>query len=224
MGSISVRYEPTGILFDPHNGYIYVANKETISVIDPAKNSVVVNVKVGGRPASLAFDPANNLIYIARNRDPSVIAISDATNSVEGSFRVGYSTGVAFDPSNGFLYITRTVGKVVVWNPTTSQLVKEINNRGIPLGILYDPQNQLIYVSGIRGRLDTKGFVDVIDGTTNSYVDEINLGCKAFPLALDTPTQELIAPCTDVGVVHILSTYLTPPMATSLLRPRTTQL
>ena len=57
---------PFGVLYDPANQQIYVANysSRTVSVIDPSTNSVVSTVSAGNGPWNLAYDNANNDVYV----------------------------------------------------------------------------------------------------------------------------------------------------------------
>ena len=52
IATIPVGSSPAGIAFNPDNGFLYVANLDsnTVSVIDPATNTVVVTIPVGSGP------------------------------------------------------------------------------------------------------------------------------------------------------------------------------
>jgi YVTN family beta-propeller protein len=71
--TITVGTGPYGDLFDPDNGYIYVANvfSNSVSVIDGSTNTVIATVnvqpnQVGQSARELAFDSNNDYIYVAR--------------------------------------------------------------------------------------------------------------------------------------------------------------
>jgi len=61
-----VGNNPFGVLYDPGNQRIYVANyaSRTVSVINSSTNSVVSTVAAGNGPWNLAYDNANNDVYV----------------------------------------------------------------------------------------------------------------------------------------------------------------
>jgi YVTN family beta-propeller protein len=70
--TITVGTGPYGDLFDPDNGYIYVANvanvtSNSVSVIDGSTNTMIASVqeKPNQYPRELAFDSKNGYIYVA---------------------------------------------------------------------------------------------------------------------------------------------------------------
>ncbi|MGC8614923.1 MAG: PKD domain-containing protein [Thermoprotei archaeon] len=66
IANITVGSGPEHMVYDPSNGYIYVANtmSDSVSVIDPASNSVIKNIDVGRLPLYLLYDPSNGYIYV----------------------------------------------------------------------------------------------------------------------------------------------------------------
>ena len=102
---------PVDIVFNPDNGLLYVANfgSGTVSVIDPATNTVVgTPIPVGLFPVGIAFNPDNGFMYVTNQGDGTVSVINPATNTVVGTpISVGNSPNdIAFNPDNGLLYGT----------------------------------------------------------------------------------------------------------------------
>jgi len=64
-----IKSIPLFMVYDPVNGYIYVANlfSVPVSVIDPATNSVVDDVTVEAMLMRLLYDPANLYVYVVHS-------------------------------------------------------------------------------------------------------------------------------------------------------------
>lgn len=84
--TITVGTGPYGDLFDPANGYIYVANmfSNSVSVIDGSTNTVIATVnvqpnQVGQSARGLAFDSNNGYIYVADIYSNTVSVIDGKT-------------------------------------------------------------------------------------------------------------------------------------------------
>jgi len=142
---------PTGIAYDPSNGYIYVANFDsgTVSVINGANNSVIANINVGYEPMGIAYDPSNGYIYVANEGSNDVSVINGANNSVIANINVGGApTGIAYDPSNGYIYVANSgTNTVSVINGANNSVIANINVGYEPSGVAYDPSNGYIYVT-----------------------------------------------------------------------------
>lgn len=65
--TVSVDYGPYTFAYAPSNGYLYVTNQNsgTVSVINPAGNTVVgSSITVGSYPYGIVYGPDSN-IYVA---------------------------------------------------------------------------------------------------------------------------------------------------------------
>src|SRR5215831_2190040 len=86
--TITVGTGPYGDLFDPANGYIYIANvfSNSVSVIDGSTNTVIATITVpsnqlGQTPRQLAFNSHNDDIYSADIYSNTVSVIDGKTNT-----------------------------------------------------------------------------------------------------------------------------------------------
>jgi YVTN family beta-propeller protein len=79
---IPVGRVPTGIVYDPHNNNIYVANSNSnsISVINGYTKKVIETISVGKFPIALTYDRNNNFIYVIC-RDSNDVYIIDGNNN-----------------------------------------------------------------------------------------------------------------------------------------------
>jgi len=83
IANITVGKGPTGIAYNPSNGYIYVANSfsGTVSVIDGATNKVIANITVGVGPRGIAYNPSNGYIYVTNSGSGTVSVISKSAST-----------------------------------------------------------------------------------------------------------------------------------------------
>jgi len=189
IANITVGAWPTGVAYDPSNGYIYVANyfSDTVSVINGATNTVIANITVGIGPWGIAYDPSNGYIYVADTGSDTVSVINGATNTVIANITVGIGPAeVAYDPSNGYIYVTNFGSDTVSIISTSTQvtntppppssslavLVYNVLGRpattvpGVVLGVLYN----------------SSGFKEVVYMNSSGYLNFNNIPPGTYTL------------------------------------------
>ena len=76
---------PSAIAFNLYNGFMYVTGQliNTVSVIDPATNTVVATIPlpVGSIPFGIAFNHDNGLLYVTNQGDNTVSEIAPLTTT-----------------------------------------------------------------------------------------------------------------------------------------------
>ena len=152
--TIGVGSGPEDMLYDPTNGYIYVANtmSNTISVINPVTNSVVGNVTVGAMPMRLLYDPTNGYIYVANS-------FSGSISVIEASPYKTYT--VSFDQSG--------LPPGTTWSVSLANVMKTSNSNRLefqvlngsyqwsvssPYGYVVNPQSGTLDVRGDNQSVD----------------------------------------------------------------------
>jgi YVTN family beta-propeller protein len=192
---------PYGITLNPDNDLMYVSNygqfntTGTVSVINGTTNTIVANIPVGKNPQAIVYNPANGLVYAANTLSNTLSIINGTSNSLVGSIIVEAfpgknPTGITINPINNTIYVTNMGSNTVsVINGTTNVVVKNITLATVeqevgvgaggtsffsPAGIAYNSDNGNLYVTN-RGS-DT---ISVINGTTNTLVDEISVNSVA---------------------------------------------
>jgi len=145
--TITVGTGPYGDLFDPDNGYIYVANannpEPSVSVIDGSTNTVIATINDQMGPRELAFDSNNGYIYVA-DVGCCVSAIDGRTNKLVTSIPTGGSfvDGVAYDSLNNNIYaVNAGSGTVSVIDGSTNKVTGTIPVGGNPLVDTFDPDD-----------------------------------------------------------------------------------
>ncbi|HXQ69359.1 MAG TPA: beta-propeller fold lactonase family protein [Pyrinomonadaceae bacterium] len=146
----------------------YVANgiAQSVSVIDPATNTIVATITLGATPNAIAVTPNGNFAYTA-NANNTVSVISAATNSVVTTVAVGASpTGIAITPNGAFAYVANSgANSVSVINTATDTVTATIPGVANPSQIAISASGDFVYVTGNDG--DLAGFVTKIDTATN---------------------------------------------------------
>ena len=190
--TISGFSAPNGIALDPDNGLVYVSNygqfntTGTVSIINETTSTVIGNLSVGKNPQAIAYNLANGFFYVANTLSNTLSIINGTNSSLIGSIPVGEfpgmnPTGIVTNSINNTVYVTNVGSNTVsVVNGTTNAVVSNVTSTSAeegggsgffsPAGIAYNSDNGNLYVAN-RGS-DT---VSVINGSTNSLVNEITL-------------------------------------------------
>jgi hypothetical protein len=165
--------EPIGLVYDPHNGLVYVASNSTIASSACTTNCITAYQPDGtpyafsaptpfgssAGPGGLAFDPLTNDIYvdyipITGGGAGSVAAFDEQGNAValSGTFPgVSSSYALARDSNTDWFYVANCAPPAV--NAYSSQGVAKtlpaadpFPNVGNADGITFDPNNNWFYV------------------------------------------------------------------------------
>ena len=199
VATIPVGTNPSGIGVNPNSNMIYVSNlsDSTVSVIDGNANTVVGTIPGIILPLGLSVNPVTNMIYVVEMNAnaPAVAVIDGSTNTVVKTIQIPFSTSGTnsfydtVDPVTNMIYVTyystEHFGKfgggpsdVAIINGTTNTYVGKIALGQYGHGISANPNTNKIYVaaSGCLGTVPPPPcpYVTVIDGSTNSIVDNIN--------------------------------------------------
>jgi len=163
---------PTGVLYDPAGGYVYVTGGSPwVSVIQGT--TVVNSTLLEGLTCGSAYDSLNGEVYILScGVSPTTVVIFRGLDLV-GSFQLpsGYSVGsIVFDPDNGYMYFSNStglVGSVLVVSGT--QVIASILVGDTPGAMASDSANGDVYVVNVGSTN-----VSVIHGT--SLVGTVSFG------------------------------------------------
>ncbi|WP_393972107.1 hypothetical protein OXIME_000713 [Oxyplasma meridianum] len=136
-------YKPYAAVFNPFNGFYYVANLEKASVsIINENGQIYKNVKVGSEPISLTYNPSNGEVYVA-NFGSSTVSVIDLNLSVSENLTIINSpSNVLFDPFSGNLFVSNHSEVVGILSPNgtirhihfnsgVGQLVLDSNNGNV---------------------------------------------------------------------------------------------
>jgi YVTN family beta-propeller protein len=188
--NITVGINPNGLDVNPNTNMIYVANYWTndISVINGKTNTVIENITVGVSPYNVAVNPNTNMIYVANYGPDSISVINGTTNTAEITFEVGENpVDVAVNPNTNTIYIPTTPfdgGTVYVVNPLQKRDTTYIEVDDYPQGIDVNPYTNTVYVANLNSNTTS-----VINGTTNTVVENIPVGASPYDVAVNPNTN-----------------------------------
>lgn len=178
---------PFGGIAESRDGHrVYVANfaNDTVSIVDPATNTVQGEpISVGQRPEGVAVTADGRHVYVADSDDSTVAVIDTSTRAVT---RISVPRG-PFDVTAAldrpYIYVTCFDSQTVtVINADTGRTVRApIRVRGHPMGIAIHPQGYRLYV------VDDKNVLSVID-TATGKIQELTL-TSGFPYNVATSPE-----------------------------------
>jgi YVTN family beta-propeller protein len=156
-GSITVGYDPNGIVYDPVNNELYVANEGThnVTVISGADNRTVANISTESQPSAILFDPISNEVFVADHVSPGyVTVISTTSNTAIANISVGTSPfALALDTQDDYVDVLNQStdgydGLVTEIHAGSSPSVTGTLTVGLePYALAYDPINDQVYVA-----------------------------------------------------------------------------
>ena len=148
---------PSGIAYDPANGFVYVALGSDIAVVNPLIDKNVSGINIES-PWSVAFDTSNGYIFSTASfvsgytptdyggsygyTSPRLLVINGSNNAIAGEYGGGYTstspaliapTAIVFDSANHLLYMTDyATSKVWIIDGRTGEPISTIS--GYPSG------------------------------------------------------------------------------------------
>ncbi|RKP44814.1 hypothetical protein D7Z26_26475 [Cohnella endophytica] len=180
-GKITVGSQPVSAAVNPNGKQVLVSNtgSGTVSVIDPATDTVVKTITVGGGPQGIAFNADGSKAYVANKSGNSISVIDTAKLSVSHTIADIRSPG-ALAVAGNQLFSTSSWGSFVEMIDMDNETTYTIMVGGSPSGISADPWGQKLYVANT-----SSNDVSVIN-PANGYVEAtIDLGTGASPSATE---------------------------------------
>jgi DNA-binding beta-propeller fold protein YncE len=178
VANVSVGESPYGMVYDPANHEVYVADSAFYAQTSKGYNNAGVSVLKGttlvktllrGTPVCfLVYDPSDKLVYVA---DEGAVYAIDNENSIIGTMNFTPNcVQPVYDPSNHEVYVAQvdpnSIDTSIVAIRGTS-IVANISGVAARADwgqtLAYDPANKCIYASYGEG-------INIINGTTNSLV------------------------------------------------------
>ncbi len=161
---VSGNSEPTGIVYNPFDGYFYVTNdnRETVTRYDSTFESVLAQVNVSDDlpsaidPEGITVDPATGLLYVADGLSGGQqILVYNSDLEYQSAFsvadRIADPEGITFDPTTGHLLIVSSPDLAVFEYTTTGGYVatydisgfspRPISPQGLAIGPTSNPND-----------------------------------------------------------------------------------
>lgn len=147
---IPLRFGPFGIVFDQHNGYLYISYpiSGVVSVFDPADRSFVANITIGGSPYEFALSSDQNTIYATNQGLNQVDIINGTTQIFAGTISVGDSpSGITMSAGMHELFVANTdSSNVTVIDTLDDRPVQNIGTGSQPYSVAFDSSTDVVAV------------------------------------------------------------------------------
>lgn len=146
---LMIGMEPENLLYDPENGYIYVANFRAnfLTLINSTTNQYFSLITVGIGPDNLLLDPYNGLVYVT-NYESNNVTVLNGT-SLNSIINVGNNPyGMAIYGKSNYLFVTNSGSNNITVINTTDEEISGTIKVGIdPQGLVYDVKNGYLFVA-----------------------------------------------------------------------------
>lgn len=187
---------------------LYVANEgsNTISIIDPAKRTVLTEIPTGKHPHNVNVDPLGRYFYVTNYMEDALQVFDVKTNALIATVKVGHQPAHIVSDSNGKrLYVSNeggtTLSTVLVPEFKADQLF-EIKGQG-PHGHVLSPDGRWLLTPNSHS-----GDVALVN-LADRHVDLIKLPPDAKPVAMGITSDGKLAFVTDAGLNQVHKIDLT---------------
>jgi DNA-binding beta-propeller fold protein YncE len=159
LQSIPVADDADGILFDPSNSVVYVANGDAhlATLIDPKKRTIEGTISLPGKPEYPALDSKTGLLYQNLTDLSAVVAINLSQKSVVGQWSLAPCegpSGMAIDSEQRRLFaVCSRNAMLVVFDLERQKVTASMNIGGGPDTVAFDAGLHRIYSAGRAGKL-----------------------------------------------------------------------
>jgi YVTN family beta-propeller protein len=191
-GSITVGYNPNGIVYDSANNELYVANEGThnVTVISGADNRTVANISTGDNPSAILFDPISNQVFVVDYAPTGLVTVIDASsNTAIANITVGtYPFAIALDTQDDYVDVLNQStdgydGLVTEIAAGSTPSVAGTLTVGLePTALAYDPINDDLYVANSPSIAYNN--VSVFNQSTGQKVASLAIGQEPMPLSI----------------------------------------
>ncbi len=209
---LTVGTNPQAVAVNPNTDTAYVTNlfSSTISVINGATNAVTTTIYVPQvDPQEIAVDPVTNMIYVSYTYAAQITVINGATNAVTAAIGLPTSdtSGLAVNPHTNTIYAATSItNSVFVINGATNAVTTTIPISSGPQESLSGPTVAVNPVTNMVYATGSNGYVQVINGATNTYVTEVAAGGYEFPyaIAVDSANNMIYTANPNSGNVSVI--------------------
>ncbi len=197
---IPVGKNPDAAVYDPftHQLFIFCADSDEATVIDPAGMKVVGTVALGGAPEAGVTDGKGH-IYVNLEDKSEIVAFDAKTLKVLRHIALGPGeepTGLAIDAKNGLLFSACHNQLMIVLDANTGKILANLPiGKGVD-GLVFDADRQIAISSNGAGSLTV---VQEISLTAFLVVQTVTTERGARTIALDTKTHHVFTATAQYG-------------------------
>ncbi|MCI4359830.1 MAG: YncE family protein [Thermoplasmata archaeon] len=182
--TVSAQSYPFGAVYNPSNGFVYIANRNSASVTVLNGTALVANVAVSAVPQGGTYDPTTHEVDIS-NYGSNTVTFIDGIN-VNGTVAVGRNPTVgAYDDQSKEVYVPNYgSNNVTILKGTQVVGWVALPAGSGPIAAVFDPADSDVYVSDYGSNS-----VSILSGT--SVLKTIRVGIAPGDLAYDAANQEV---------------------------------
>ena len=181
----------TGIVANPLNGLVYVANgsDRVVNIIDGYKAKLIGSINMqGNQPVAIAINPILNRLYVPFGTDLTAIVDAGAKKIISTTVFGSSTVGAAANPLTGNVFVTDQeafdASMTGVFKANGSHLASPTVDDA-PLGVDVDPITNLAFVASTA-----TNSVDVIDGRNNTVKTNVP-NIPAIYVAVNFSTEKV---------------------------------
>lgn len=200
IGQVNADKDADFILYDPSSKHIFVFDGDThnMTVIDPAKNTVIATVPLGGAPEQAVSDGKGTIFDNIQDTN-EVIAIDSSTLKIKSRWPVapaGHPVSIAMDRQHRRLFLSgRGPTMLVVMDADSGKIV----GQSFPIGSrvdtnVFDPALGLVASSTFDGTIH---IIHEDSPDKFSMVETVKTELGAKTMALDPKTHNLYVSTSD---------------------------
>jgi YVTN family beta-propeller protein len=189
-----------GIIFDPASRHIFVIDGDSgsITVIDPATNAPVANIKVGAGLEAGVADGTGKL-YVDGAEKHEIVKIDTRTNAIDARWPMldcQRPHGIALDPKTRRVFATCVNQVLVVVDANDGANIARLPIGKFTDGAAFDPVRKLIFSSNGEGTLTV---IREKDGHTFLPEGSVPTIPSARTMTIDVRTGRLFLPAADIA-------------------------
>ena len=199
-GAIAVGKNPDAALYDPYSGHLFVfnADSDNATVIDPATNTAIATVELGGAPEAGVSDGAGTILVNLEDKS-EIVAIDAKTRRILRRMPVAPGeepTGLAIDLKNHLLFSVCHNRLMLVLDAQTGKKVAEVPIGERVDGVIFDPVRQQAVSSNGEGTLTV---VRELSPTQFKVVQTVQTEAGARTIAWDARTHHVFTATAQLG-------------------------
>lgn len=206
LGSFPVQGQPTGVVNDPHDGYLFVgrfgANNLTGFHTQPGFTTTApANITVQDLPYGVAVDEYFGLVYVTNYGSDTVSVVGGETHLVLANVPVGsLPVAVAVDPATNLAYVANEGSdNLSVVNWTTSSVVRTVMVGHGPDGLAVDGVHGYAYVAN-----SGSNNLSVLDLRSGKVLRSLVVGLTPAGVAVDQVTGRIFVANSGSNSISVI--------------------
>ncbi|MEZ5444742.1 MAG: PQQ-dependent catabolism-associated beta-propeller protein [Gammaproteobacteria bacterium] len=157
-------------------GRVFVTNERgnSVSVIDPANNTVIATIDVGAQPRGIGKSPDGSEIYVALGEEGKIAVVDPKEMKLVRKFDSGPDPEAFGVHPDGNIYISMEAdAKAAVYNPKTGEQIALVDVGLEPEGVAVSPDGSKVIVTS-----ESTNMLHVISVPDHQLVANILVGSR----------------------------------------------